>query len=55
MQGRRQLQGGALIKQEFYKLYADLENFNASSAYSDSDIEKAMVQMEGIGISGFPS
>jgi len=49
------MQGGARIKFQFYKLYSDLESFNASQEYSDMVIEKAMVQMEGVNISGFPS
>lgn len=49
------LQGGAKIKFQFHKLYADMEKFNASQEYSDRDIERAMIQMEGVKISGFPS
>lgn len=41
--GQPAMQGGAKIKFQFYKLYAELESFNASQEYSDMIIEKAMV------------
>ena len=41
--GKMDMQAGAKIKFQFYKLYSDLESFNASQEYSDMAIEKAMV------------
>ena len=49
------IQGGAKMKWQFHKLYADLEDFKASNEYTDAEIEKAIVNLEGINISGFPS
>lgn len=49
------LQGGAKIKFLFYKLYSEYDNFNCSQEYTDMTIEKAIVNLEGINISGFPS
>ena len=40
---------------QFYALYNDLENFNASSVYSDQAIEKAIAMHEGDSLPGFPS
>lgn len=52
---KSEIQGGAKIKWQFHKLYSDLEAFNASQEYTDMVIEKAIVNLEGINISGFPS
>ena len=40
---------------QFYNLYADFDNFNATQIYSDMQIEKAIVMHEGDSIPGFPS
>lgn len=49
------IQGGAKIKFFFYKLFSEYDNFKASQEYTDMVIEKAIVNLEGINISGFPS
>lgn len=49
------IQGGAKIKFYFYKLFSEYDSFNASQEYTDMVIEKAIVNLEGINISGFPS
>jgi vacuolar protein sorting-associated protein 1 len=53
--GKRELSGGAKIKLNFYNLYKQLVNYNATSEYTDADIEKAIVLHEGDTIPGFPS
>jgi vacuolar protein sorting-associated protein 1 len=53
--GKRELSGGAKIKLHFYNLYKQLVNYNATSEYTDADIEKAIVLHEGDTIPGFPS
>lgn len=40
---------------QFYNLYADYDNFNATQIYSDMQIEKAIVMHEGDNIPGFPT
>lgn len=49
------LSGGARIKMQFFKLYKDFENFNATQEYSDMAIERAIAMHEGDSIPGFPS
>jgi hypothetical protein len=49
------IQGGAKIKFYFYKLFSEYDNFKASQEYTDMVIEKAIVNLEGVNISGFPS
>jgi vacuolar protein sorting-associated protein 1 len=49
------IQGGAKIKFYFYKLFSEYDNFSASQEYTDMVIEKAIVNLEGVNISGFPS
>jgi len=53
--GKRELSGGAKIKLHFYGLYKQFVNFNATSEYTDADIEKAIMLHEGDTIPGFPS
>ena len=52
---KRELSGGAKIKLHFYNLYRQFVNFNATSEYTDADIEKAIMLHEGDTIPGFPS
>lgn len=52
---KRELSGGAKIKLHFYGLYKQFVNFNATSEYTDADIEKAIMLHEGDTIPGFPS
>jgi vacuolar protein sorting-associated protein 1 len=52
---KRELSGGAKIKLHFYNLYKQLANYNATSEYTDGDIEKAIMLHEGDTIPGFPS
>lgn len=54
IQSKQDLTGGAKIKMHFYSLYKDLANYNASSRYSDKDIERAILLHEGDDIPGFP-
>ena len=49
------LSGGARIKMQFFKLYKEFENFNATQEYSDMAIERAIAMHEGDSIPGFPS
>lgn len=49
------IQGGAKIKFYFYKLFSEYDSFKASQEYTDMVIEKAIVNLEGVNISGFPS
>jgi dynamin 1-like protein len=53
--GKKELSGGAKIKLHFYNLYRQFVNFNATSEYTDADIEKAIMLHEGDTIPGFPS
>lgn len=53
--GKKELSGGAKIKLHFYGLYKQFVNFNATSEYTDMDIEKAIMLHEGDTIPGFPS
>ena len=53
--GKRELSGGAKIKLHFYNLYRQFVSFNATSEYTDADIEKAIMLHEGDTIPGFPS
>lgn len=55
MPQRSELSGGAKIKMQFYKLYAEYEGRPATETYSDMAIEKAIVMHEGDSIPGFPS
>ena len=50
-----QLSAGSKIKMQFYGLYSDFENFNATQEYSDMAIERAIAMHEGDSIPGFPS
>lgn len=52
---KKELSGGAKIKLHFYNLYKQLANYNATSEYTDQDIEKAIMLHEGDTIPGFPS
>ena len=52
---RGDISGGARIKMNFYKIYSDLESFNATQEYSDMVIERAIAMHEGDSIPGFPS
>ena len=54
-QQQQQLSAGSKIKMQFYGLYADFENFNATQEYSDMSIERAIAMHEGDSIPGFPS
>lgn len=36
-------------------MYSEYDNFCCSQEYTDMTIEKAIVNLEGINISGFPS
>ena len=40
---------------QFFKLYKEFENFNATQEYSDMAIERAIAMHEGDSIPGFPS
>lgn len=52
----KDIQGGLVIKQAFNDLLKDFTNeFRATSAYSDEDIERAIMMHEGDSIPGFPS
>jgi len=54
--GRKEISGGAKIKIQFYGLYKDFGgNYEATSDYSDFDIERAIIMHEGDTIPGFPS
>lgn len=53
--GRGELSGGAKIKLNFYKLYQELDGFQATQEYNDGDIETAIRMHEGDGLPGFPS
>lgn len=48
--------GGAKIKNYYYKLYKEfIGNYSATSAYNDTDIERAIKIHEGYSMPGFPS
>ena len=49
------MSGGARIKMQFFKLYKEFENFNATQEYSDMAIERAIAMHEGDQIPGIPS
>jgi vacuolar protein sorting-associated protein 1 len=53
--GQQQLSAGSKIKQQFYRIYSEYENFSATQEYSDMAIEKAIAMHEGDSIPGFPS
>lgn len=53
--GKKDISGGAKIKIHFYSLYKQFVNYNATTDYSDQDIEKAIMLHEGDTIPGFPS
>lgn len=54
--GRKEISGGAKIKIQFYGLYKEYAaNYQATSDYSDFDIERAIIMHEGDTIPGFPS
>ena len=52
---QQQLSVGSKIKQQFYRLYSDFENYSATQEYSDMAIERAIAMHEGDQIPGFPS
>lgn len=52
---KAEIQGGARLKRFFDQFFSDYDSFNASQVYTDSAIEKAIVDLEGINISGFSS
>ncbi len=52
---RAELSGGARIKMNFYKLYGEFTEFNATQEYNDMVIERAIAMHEGDSIPGFPS
>lgn len=39
----------------FYNLYSKLQHYQATSEYSDADIEQAILMHEGDALPGFPS
>lgn len=51
----QQLSAGSKIKMQFYGLYSEFEQFNATQEYSDMAIERAIAMHEGDQIPGFPS
>jgi dynamin 1-like protein len=53
--GKEQLSAGSKIKQQFYRLYSEYENYSACQDYSDMHIERAIAMHEGDSIPGFPS
>lgn len=52
---KKELSGGAKIKLHFYGLYKQFVNYNATTEYTDQDIERAIMLHEGDTIPGFPS
>ena len=52
---KKELSGGAKIKVHFYNLYKQFVGYNATSEYTDSDIDRAIMLHEGDTIPGFPS
>lgn len=52
---KKELSGGAKIKLHFYGLYKQYVNYNATSEYTDQDIERAIMLHEGDTIPGFPN
>lgn len=44
---QQQLSAGSKIKQQFYRLYSEYENYSATQEYSDMAIERAIAMHEG--------